>query len=183
MPNKNTFDILPIKRLLFEEIKKDKNIIVLDPFSNGYRNYDVTYINNDLNPELKCDYNMDALDFLKLFDNESVDVVVYDPPYSSRQVVECYKGFGIGITQDTTKASWRAKHLDEIARILKVGGKAICFGWNTNGVGKKRGFEMNRVLIVAHGGSKNDTLVTVESKVCSYSSKFRFNFSYGGDDK
>lgn len=183
MSNKNTFDILPIKRLLFQEIKKDKNIIVLDPFSNGYRNYDVTYINNDLNPALKCDYNMDALDFLKLFDNESVDVVVYDPPYSLRQVVECYKGFGIDVTSDTTKASWRAKHLDEIARILKVGGKAICFGWNTNGVGKKRGFEMSRVMIVAHGGSKNDTLVTVESKVCSYSSKFRFNFSYSEDDK
>lgn len=38
---------------------------------------------------------MDALDFLKMFDNNSVDGVVYDPPYSVRQVSECYKSVGI----------------------------------------------------------------------------------------
>jgi hypothetical protein len=32
------------------------------------------------------------------------------------------------------------------------------------GLGKKRGFEMQRILIAPHGGSKNDTLVTVEQK-------------------
>ena len=64
-----------------------------------------------------------------------------------------------------TKASWRAKHLDDIQRILKPNGLALCFGWNSNGVGKKRGFEIIEVLLVAHGGSKNDTICTVERKV------------------
>jgi hypothetical protein len=32
------------------------------------------------------------------------------------------------------------------------------------GLGKNRGFEMQRILLVAHGGSKNDTMVTVELK-------------------
>ena len=41
----------------------------------------------------------------------------------------------------------------------------MCFGWNTNGVGMKRGFDMEEVLVVAHGGSKNDTLCTLERKV------------------
>lgn len=63
-----------------------------------------------------------------------------------------------------TKASWRAKHLDEIARIVKPDGYCLSFGWNTNGVGKKRGFEIVEILVVAHGGSKNDTLCTVERK-------------------
>lgn len=30
--------------------------------------------------------------------------------------------------------------------------------------GKKRGFEIIEILIVPHGGSKNDTLCTVEVK-------------------
>ena len=49
--------------------------------------------------------------------------------------------------------------------ILKPGGFALSFGWNTNGVSKKRGFEIVEVLVVAHGGSKNDTLCTVERKL------------------
>lgn len=32
------------------------------------------------------------------------------------------------------------------------------------GLGKNRGFKMTRILLVAHGGSKNDTIVTVEIK-------------------
>ena len=41
----------------------------------------------------------------------------------------------------------------------------LSFGWNTNGVGINRGFEMQEILIVAHGGSKNDTLCTAEIKI------------------
>ena len=44
-------------------------------------------------------------------------------------------------------------------------GKVISFGWNTAGIGKTRGFEIKRTLIVPHGGSKNDTLCTVEIKL------------------
>lgn len=33
-----------------------------------------------------------------------------------------------------------------------------------NGIGLKRGFEMIEILLVPHGGSKNDTIVTVERK-------------------
>ena len=161
MPNKETFSIPPIKKLLQEEVTGG---LWVDPFSNGKRITENTII-NDLNPEICADYHMDALDFLKLFDSGSVDGVLYDPPYSLRQVVECYKGFGREVTQETTQASWRSRHLDEIARILKPGGKAICFGWNSSGVGKTRGFELYRILLVPHGGSKNDTIVTVEYKV------------------
>ena len=160
MPNKETFSILPIKKLLSEEVREG---LWIDPFSNGKRLIDTTII-NDLNPDIPADYHMDALDFLKVFDSGSVDGVLYDPPYSLRQVVECYKGFGKEVTQETTQASWRSRHLDEIARILKPCGKAICFGWNSAGVGKTRGFVLQRVLLVPHGGSKHDTIVTVETK-------------------
>ena len=159
MPNSKTFAIKPIKELLKEEISD--NEIWIDAFANKSK---VATITNDLNPDYDTNYHMDALEFFKMFGDNSVDGVLYDPPYSLRQVVECYKGMGVGITQETTQSSWRSKHIDEIKRILKPGGKAICFGWNSSGVGKVRGFELNRILLVPHGGSHNDTICTVEIK-------------------
>lgn len=159
MPNKNTFSIPPIKELV-ARYTQNQNVIV-DPFANNSK---IGTITNDMNPKYGTMYHMDALEFLQQLESESADVVLYDPPYSLRQVKECYEGVGITVTAEHTKASWRARHLDEIARILKPNGICLCFGWNTNGVGKKRGFEMVEVLIVPHGGSKNDTLCTVERK-------------------
>ena len=135
--------------------------MIIDPFANNSK---IATVTNDLNPDFNTDFHLDAFDFLKMFDNNSIDVVLYDPPYSTRQVSESYKNVGKEVTALDTSANWRKKHLDEIQRILKPNGIAICFGWNTNGVGKTRGFEMLEVLIVAHGGSHNDTLCTVEIK-------------------
>ena len=159
MSNSRTFNIKPIQK--FVERHLINASVIVDPFANECKYGTIT---NDLNPEFDTTYHLDALDFLKRLPSESADVVLYDPPYSLRQVSECYKGFGLDVTQETTRSSWRARHLDEIARILKPGGKCLCFGWNSNGVGKKRGFEMTELLIVAHGGSKNDTICTAEIK-------------------
>lgn len=159
MPNSRTFQIKPIKEFVQRNLSGAK--IVIDPFANDCK---IGTITNDLNPEFNTDYHLDALDFLQLLPSCSADAVLYDPPYSLRQVSECYKGVGIAVTQETTRSSWRAKHLDEIARILKPGGICLCFGWNSNGVGKKRGFEMIEICVVAHGGSKNDTICTAEIK-------------------
>ena len=160
MPNSRTFTIKPIKELLNRYITDD--MVVVDPFANESKFGTIT---NDLNPKFDTNYHLDALDFLKQINDNCSDIVLYDPPYSPRQIKECYDGIGITVTADDTKASWRAKHLDEIKRVLKPNGICISFGWNTNGVGKKRGFEIIEILIVPHGGSKNDTLCTVERKV------------------
>ena len=158
MPNKNTFSIIPIKKLIKEELTEG---IWIDPFANSNKIANVT---NDLNKEFDTNYHMDALEFLKMFDDNSIDGVLYDPPYSPRQVSECYKGFGMDVTKETTQASFWSKHKIEIARILKPNGKAICFGWNSMGIGKSRGFIINRLLLVPHGGNHNDTIITVEIK-------------------
>ena len=160
MPNSATFTIKPIKELVERNIAGKE--VILDPFARECKYGTIT---NDLNPDFKTDYHLDALDFLKMFPDNYADCVIYDPPYSLRQVSECYKGVGREVTMETTQSSWRARHLDEIARILKPNGVALCFGWNSNGVGKTRGFEMQEVLIVPHGGSRNDTICTVERKV------------------
>ena len=160
MPNKNTFEIVLIKKLIAEELGEDT--FWIDPFANCNNVADVT---NDLNPACDTDYHMDALDFLKMFGSKSVDGVLYDPPYSPRQVSACYKNFGIEVTQETTRASFWGNHKKEIARIVKPSGKVITFGWNNGGIGAKYGFKIKRILLVAHGGWHNDTICTVEVKV------------------
>ncbi|TRZ80539.1 adenine-specific DNA methylase [bacterium] len=159
MPNSNTFEIKCINKLIHKYLKTE--FISIDPFANKSR---LAKITNDLNPEMKCDYSIDAFDFLKLFEDQSVDFIFYDPPYSLRQVSECYKSVGINVTTETTQSTWRTKHINEIARIIKPKGIVISFGWNSSGIGKVRGFEIIEILLVAHGGSHNDTICTVEEK-------------------
>ena len=160
MPNRNTFEILPIKNLISEEVSLEK--LWIDPFANRNK---IASITNDLNPEFDTDYHLDALDFLKLFDDASIDGVLYDPPYSPRQVSECYKNVGHNVTNETTRVSFWGNHKKEISRIVKPGGKVITFGWNSGGIGSKYGFKITRILLVPHGGWHNDTICTVEIKI------------------
>ena len=158
MPNKLTFTIKPIKELVLKYIEGAG--VVIDPFANGCKYGTIT---NDLNPEFKTDYNLDALTFLRKIETGSADVVLFDPPYSITQASQCYKAFGKEkLERSVANMGYWADCKNEVARILKQGGIALICGWSSNGVGKNRGFEMLEILLVAHGGSKNDTIVTVE---------------------
>ena len=150
MPSRWTFTIKPIRELLKEEMTYG---LWIDPFSG--KNSPAT-IKNDLVEE--ADFNMDALAFLKGVESGKADGILYDQPYSITQARK------YGHKQFSSMKYW-ADCKNECARILKPGGKVICFGWNSMGLGKNRGFEMTRILLVAHGGSKNDTICTVENKL------------------
>ena len=159
MPNKWTFTIGPIKKLLAQECGGKG---WADPFAGKHSPAEFT---NDLNPEADAKSHKDALEFLKSLPTASSEGVLYDPPYSITQAKQCYEGKGMELlsTKPSSMKYW-ADCKREIARIVKPGSKVICFGWTTMGIGIKRGFEMQRILIVPHGGSRNDTLVTVEVK-------------------
>ena len=159
MPNKWTFTIIPIKKLLKEEVTEGE---WCDPFAGKNSPAQTT---NDLNKNLVATHHLDALAFLKEMKTESFDGVLFDPPYSITQAKTCYEGYGMDkLNIKPTSMQYWAECKNEIARILKPGGKVICFGWTSMGIGKGRGFEMVRILLCPHGGSKNDTIVTVEIK-------------------
>lgn len=166
MPSHKTFHIKPI----LEVVEKYKSLcllanseaVIIDPFANDSKIANVT---NDINPEFNTDTCMDALDFLKMFDNNSVDMVLYDPPYSPRQVSEWYKSFGMTVNKETTQDSYWSKQKAEIQRIVKTDGIVISCGWNSGGIGKKYGFEIEEILLVPHGGNHNDTIVVIDKKV------------------
>ena len=141
MPNKRTFQIKPIKELIKKEVRSYDDW--LDPFPYPYKR--------------------DALEELANWENNAFDGVLFDPPYSPRQLKECYDN--LGMTLHDTKSSVWSKWKDEIARVIKPGGKCISFGWNSGGLGKGRGFKIQEIILVSHGGNHNDTIVTVEKKI------------------
>lgn len=166
MPNGKTFTIKPIKELILRYVKE--GMTVIDPFANEASIKaslpSCVYISNDLDPNYKCDYSLEAGEFLERFKDQSVDLVLYDPPYSPRQVKEVYTSLERTVTMQDTQSSYWTKFKKEIARVLKPNGICITFGWNTNGIGKINGTEQIEILIVAHGGNRNDTLCVVERK-------------------
>lgn len=161
MPNSDTFSVPPIGAFVKKYLNNSK--ISVDPFA---RNKEWATYTNDLNVETSAQYHLDALEFLKILSNQNIkaDLVIFDPPYSPRQLAECYKQIGrITTMQDTQAKSW-SDWKNAICDIISKESIVLSFGWNTVGMGKKRGFEIIEILIVSHGGQHNDTLCTAEVK-------------------
>jgi len=160
MPNKHTFKIKPIAELLTHYVGDGRGWI--DPFAGKNSPAEIT---NDLNPEYPTTYHMKALDFLKGLEGV-YNGALFDPPYSLRQVKECYESIGISFMQyDSQMAIRWTYEKDEVARLVKPRGYAISFGWNSNGIGITRGFQMEEILLIAHGAAHNDTIVVVEQRL------------------
>ncbi len=160
MPNKWTFQIKPIKKLLDKYVGDGKGWI--DPFAGESSPAEFT---NDLSSDNKAKYHMEAMDFVKLPQWNNLNGCLFDPPYSYRQVSECYQNIGQKATQLDTCTQFYNRVLNPLADIIKPGGIAISCGWNSQGFNKNRGFEIIEILLVCHGGHHNDTIVTVERKV------------------
>ena len=162
MPSGNTFKIEPIRNLVRDCCREVGEGVIVDPFANIAKYGTIT---NDLNPAFDTDYHMDALQFLKTRADEEADLVLYDPPYSITQAAQLYNSYGKDKLEiSVANMGYWSRIKDEIARITKYNGLVLCCGWNSNGCGINRGFTLEQVLIVAHGGSKNDTICTVERK-------------------
>ena len=159
MPNKWTFKIPPITDLIKRYVKTGVGWI--DPFAGMNSPAEFT---NDLNPEMPTIYHLHALEFCEEL-NGKYNGILFDPPYSLRQMKECYDNIGIEkISQEDTNHFPRNVR-NAIASKIKVGGYCLSFGWSSEGIGMKAGFKIIEILLVAHGGKHNDTIVTVEKKI------------------
>jgi len=161
MPNKDTFDIPPIRDFVKRYLAQSK--ISIDPFARNKRW--ATYT-NDLNPKTAAEYHLDAEEFLRMLADKSTvsDLIICDPPYSPRQVKECYDSIGLPMKQTDALLGFTRKRLKaQINRIVPVGGAVLHFGWNTVGMGK--GWEIEEIILVCHGSDHNDTICLAERKL------------------
>ena len=160
MPTADTFDCKPIGEL----VRRYLSGVSVDPFARNKRWAQYT---NDLNPNTDAEFHMDATDFLLKLASEGVkaDVVLIDPPYSPRQVKECYDSFGHKMKQgDALLGAVRKRLKAAINEVVKPCGTVLHFGWNTVGMGKGLGYQQKEILLVCHGSDHNDTICVVEQR-------------------
>ena len=165
MPSAWTFTIKPISELLQRYV--GDGIGWVDMYAGNNSPAEFT---NDMIPSRNAMFNYDALEFCTdivpcIKPLPGFNGVLFDPPYSYRQVSEHYKEVGKKATSMDTSANFYNRVMNAICDHVKPGGYAISFGWNSNGFGKNRGYEQIEILIVSHGGHHNDTLVTVERRI------------------
>lgn len=137
MPNKWTFTIKPIKELLNYYVGRGDNWI--DPFAGKNSPAEFT---NDFDVKNEANYHLHAEKFLELYSENSVNGVLFDPPYSTRQLKEVYNSIGIEKLNKNESLQCFNYLKPQIAKIIKPGGIAICCGWNSLGIGKTLNFEM-----------------------------------------
>lgn len=169
MPHSDTFSVPPIGEFVKKYLKN--STVSVDPFA---RNKEWATYTNDLNPKTSAQYHLDAEEFLKTLNVKGVfaDLVIFDPPYSPRQISECYESIGKkATTKDTQNAALYSRVRKTIYPILSQNGIVLSFGWNSAGMGKK-GFEILEILLVAHGGAHNDTICMAERKTALQGNMF-----------
>lgn len=160
MPNKWTFECPPIKK--FVEYYMGDGLCWADPFcgKNSWAEY-----RNDLNPEIgNASTHLEATEFVRTLEDKQLGFI-FDPPYSPRQVKESYESIGLTMTSELARSSFYSEVKNAICSKLNSGGIVLSFGWNSNGMGKVRGFELLEVLLVSHGGNRNDTICIAEKKL------------------
>lgn len=162
MPSSETFTVPPIGEFVQRYLAQ--SAISIDPFA---RNNDWATYTNDINPNTTAMHHVDAEKFLesmvKLGLAGKVDLAIVDPPYSPRQVSECYREAGIAVGMaDTQNAALYARVRAALLPLLTPEAIVLSFGWNSAGMGK--GWKQLEIMLVAHGGAHNDTICLAEQR-------------------
>ena len=150
------------------------NALIVDPFARESFTRNIpNCITNDLNTEFDTDYNLEFKDFAQTLQNRFVscaypplDLILFDPPYSLRQLKDCYDGIGKDLNLWQTQNMWKVGK-DILASMMAPGSYAISLGWTTSGFGKSRGFEKTEVHVFEQAAREDrySLLLTVERKV------------------
>ena len=152
--------------------------LIVDPFAREcfLTNGNYNAITNDLNPEFKTDYNMEANDFgeLLLQQKTKIDLIVFDPPYTLGLLKTHYEGIGEDLKLWQTRNMW-GRGKDALAACVQLGGYVISLGYHTHGFGKHRGFKKREIITIEQAGNpdKYNLLVTVEKKTQTDLFKFK----------
>lgn len=163
MPSADTFDVPPIAEFVRRYLAD--STVSADPFARNKRW--ATYT-NDIDTSTGASYHDDAEVFLNRLqaDGVSVDLLIFDPPYSPRQISECYQRAGLPCSMTDTQNSRLYKRVRDAAMpILAPDAVVLSFGWNSSGMGKDRGFEIEEILICCHGSAHNDSICMAERRV------------------
>jgi hypothetical protein len=172
MPSSDTFDVPPIGEFVKSYLRQSK--ISIDPFARNKRW--ATYT-NDLSPATAAEHHLDAEIFLSQLQENGIiaDLVIFDPPYSPRQISEVYQSIGRTVTmEDTQNSALYSRVRKKIYPLVSVGGIVLSFGWNSHGMSNSGGreWEILEIMLVCHGAAHNDTICMAERKTAHQPNMF-----------
>jgi len=158
MPHGDTFSVPVMGDFVRRYLAQSR--VSIDPFARNKRWATHT---NDLNPETEAEHHLEARAFLRLMVQRGVvaDLAIFDPPYSPRQISECYAAAGLTAgMQDTQNARLYRECRELITQLAAPGCIALSFGWNSSGMGKP--WQTVEIGMVCHGSAHNDTICVAD---------------------
>ena len=150
MCHRYTFKPKKIMDYVIKECEKD----ILNLFA-GKTELGMEEFRVDLDENMpNLSYCGDSTEFLE--NNEKFwKTIIYDPPWNARKSKEKYKGRFYGKYQ-------RIKDLIDLR--LELGGKVISAGYEISYMGKKRGYNLEKLLVVNPGGEIRPFFISTERK-------------------
>ena len=134
-------------------VESNSTGLVLNLFA-GKTALGINEIRNDIDKAASAHYHKDALDFVVEYNGEKFDTVILDPPYTYRKSMEMYNG----------NLNSRFKLIaDNLPDIITPSARVISFGYHSTFLGKKRGYELEKMCIFAHGGAQHCTIAIIET--------------------
>lgn len=151
-PKRYTFEMPKLKKWVESQCRGK----VLNLFA-GKVTLCVNEVRNDVDQKMPADYHLPADKFCKMAieKNMKFDTIILDPPYNLRKSREKYNGRYFGSFTIIKRM---------VPELLNPNGRVITLGYDTTGIGKKRGFDKIAVCVVCHKGDHDDTLCLVERK-------------------
>ncbi len=127
--------------------------LAIDPFA---RNDTTAYPHtNDINPNTSAVHHVDALEFLKTYENETFEIGLLDPPFSDRMSKDKY-----GTSNLYAADSQKMRKIElQLGNLIKHNGVIIKFGYNSSR--PHPGYECEDVEIWNLGACRNDIIVSI----------------------
>lgn len=132
--------------------------VIVDPFARDCTLADAAF-RNDINPKTHAFHHLDAIDFfVKILDHNGpgfADFIIYDPPFSQRQLEEKYDGELVNMYT----VPGYVKNVNTLACLcLRPGGRLLKFGYNSNKVGS---LDFEAGWLQPTGGNSNDVIISL----------------------
>lgn len=134
--------------------------LILDPFARNCQWADIT---NDLNPNTKAKYHLDAKDFLQKmlekYGSNSVKCLIFDPPFSNSQYKKYEKNLENELSNIYASPGKVPELFQIVQKLLKPGGIIIKLGYNSSR--PILDYELKYLSITNFGGNRNDVITSI----------------------
>lgn len=113
-------------------------------------------VRNDLNEKRDAHYHVDVCEIDSVFDEESFNTVVFDPPFDQAQADEHYESMHCRELAPARK---------KLAALVRPGGIFVEAGWNTHGPAAWDGWKREELHLFNRGPTLQPVFLTVDRRL------------------